>query len=1222
MSQRTPDDSRTPRSARAGRATAVAASLALLATGLIAPAAAAADGPVEAGITVQKVENLPADFINGVDVSSVLSLEASGVVFRDDDGQPADLFEVLADHGITDIRVRVWNDPFDADGNGYGGGDVDVTRAVQIGQRATDAGLGVLVDFHYSDFWADPGKQQAPKAWAGLSVAQKAAAVTDFTTDALEQFAAADVDVEMVQVGNETNNGVAGVTGWANMAQIFSAGSAAVRDVFPDALVAVHFTNPETTGRYAGYAANLASYGVDYDVFASSYYPYWHGTLTNLTSALKGVADTYGKKVMVAETSWAYTLEDGDGHDNTIDLPSEATQYPVSVQGQATAVRDVIQAVANVGDAGIGVFYWEPAWLPVGPPDQLAQNKVLWERDGSGWATSYAGEYDPEDAGQWYGGSAWDNQALFAVDGTPLESLNVFSYARTGAVAPLEVTAVEQPALTFQVGDDIALPATVQLTYNDGSTTDEAVTWAEAADFISGPGTYTVAGTTASGHTTTASITVLAVNLLGNPGFEDADVSMWTVSGSALTLRATDDPRTGTRSGHFYADSPFTFTLSQQVSGLAAGDYTASASLQGDGEGDDGSVRISLTAGDTTADAAFAMTGWRNWSAPRTDAVPVAAGGTATVTITAALPAGAWGTIDDIVLTRAHAGADTTQLQAAADRAAAIDRDIVTADSLAVLDAAVDIADVVLASSAPAQDKVDAALARLTAALDGLELTGDEPAPTVLPAAVDVVEGAPLTLPATVDVRRWNGAIQTEQVTWSDAVSWISGPGTYTLSGVTASGRAATVTVTVRAREWVRNGGFEDDDVSLWTIGGTGAAIGATADAAEGSRAVSFWSDAAYAFTVSQRIEGVTPGVYALSATAQGDDTGGDTGDGDRVEVFARSGDGVGDPSGDRTVTVPLSLDGWQEFRTATTPEVTVGADGVLTVGVTASLSAGAWGTIDAFALTRAGERLSTDQLADAVADLAARDAADYTPWSYDSVPAALEAARIVIAAQWPTAEPIQRAQDLLDEAAARLVRRDADTASAVPATGVLSHDNGWDTGLLDGDYTIRMNLWWGQNASTLRLYENGALIAVEHLAYNGVQPQSVSVPVSGRTNGTYRYTAVLANTRGETSLTPMTVQVTAANPGTPVLSHDNWDGDGHFTVTADMWWGTNATGYRFFQDGALVAEGTLAAASPAAQRATLKVTGAAKGTHVYRVEFANAAGATFSETLAVTVTR
>src|SRR5690606_32558939 len=161
----------------------------------------------------------------GVDVSSVLSLEESGVVFRDSSGEVADLFDVLADHGVTDVRIRVWNDPFDADGRGYGGGNVGVERAVEIGERATTAGLSVLVDFHYSDFWADPGKQMVPKAWAGLDLEAKAEAVTAFTRDALQAFEDAGVDVRMVQVGNETNNGVAGVSGWDGMATIFSAGA-------------------------------------------------------------------------------------------------------------------------------------------------------------------------------------------------------------------------------------------------------------------------------------------------------------------------------------------------------------------------------------------------------------------------------------------------------------------------------------------------------------------------------------------------------------------------------------------------------------------------------------------------------------------------------------------------------------------------------------------------------------------------------------------------------------------------------------------------------------------------------------------------------------------------------------------------------------------------------------------------------------------------------------
>jgi arabinogalactan endo-1,4-beta-galactosidase len=720
------------------RLAAIGVAAGLLAAPLTGGLSASAD-PVEAGITVQPVAGLPDDFISGVDVSSVLSLEESGVVFRDATGAAADLFAVLAEHDVTDVRVRVWNDPFDAQGRGYGGGNVNVERAVEIGRRATAAGLSVLVDFQYSDFWADPAKQQAPKAWAALTPVERADAVRSYTEESLRAFADAGVDVRMVQIGNETNGAIAGVSGWEDMARIFSAGSAAVRTVLPDALVAVHFTNPETSGRYAGYASELDARGVDYDVFASSYYPFWHGTTANLTAVLSSVAETYGKQVMVAETSWAATLEDADGHGNVIDLPSEATQYPVSVQGQATAVRDVIQAVTDVGDAGIGVFYWEPAWLPVGPPENVEANRVLWERDGSGWATSFAGEYDPDDAGQWFGGSAWDNQALFAPDGTPRESLNVFAYARTGAVAPRVVTQVETVALSVEEGTAIELPATVAVTFNDGSVEQHPITWSSVVDWITGAGTYEVSGRTDSGHAAIARITVTTANLLRNPGFEEADTSMWAAEGAALQLRSTDDPRTGTRSAHFYADTAFSFRLSQTVSNLPAGAYVAEASLQGDGEDAASTVRLSVTPepGGRAQTADFSMDGWRNWSTPRTEPVAVAAGDAVTVAIEASLPAAAWGTIDDLRLVRAAAAAaDTAALEEAVARARAVDRTLYTAESVADLDETIEIAGIVLSADAPAADAVDRALSLVESALAALVPVAEPEAPGETPTPV------------------------------------------------------------------------------------------------------------------------------------------------------------------------------------------------------------------------------------------------------------------------------------------------------------------------------------------------------------------------------------------------------------------------------------------------------------------------------------------------------
>ena len=209
------------------------------------------------------------------------------------------------------------------------------------------------------------------------------------------------------------------------------AGSRAVREVCPQALVAVHFANPENAATTPTMPSKLDYYQVDYDVFASSYYPYWHGTLDNLSAVLTDISRTYGKKVMVMETSYAYTGEDTDFSGNTIGDGSSVTKpYPFTVQGQANAVRSVIDTVAQI-PGGIGVCYWEGAWISVGT-ESWEENSALWEQYGSGWASSYAAAYDPDDAGKYYGGCAVDNQAFFDPQGHPLESLRVFRLVRAG----------------------------------------------------------------------------------------------------------------------------------------------------------------------------------------------------------------------------------------------------------------------------------------------------------------------------------------------------------------------------------------------------------------------------------------------------------------------------------------------------------------------------------------------------------------------------------------------------------------------------------------------------------------------------------------------------------------------------------------------------------------------------------------------------------------------
>lgn len=631
---------------------------------------------VKAGINVEKVNGLTSDFIGGVDISSYRALKDSGVKYYDFAGNELDdagFFKLLKDSGINYVRIRVWNNPYDASGNGYGGGNNDLLKAVDMGKLATDAGMRVLIDFHYSDFWADPAKQKAPKAWADMTIAEKTAAVKDYTMNSLNTLLDAGVDVGMVQVGNETNNGIAGESGLenANTTAIFRAGCEAIQQVEQDRnkeiKAVVHFANPEKQN-YMTYAKALADAGVEYDVFASSYYPYWHGTLDNLKNQLNAITEKYGKEVMVAETSWATGLEDSDGHANTVREGNNdaGMDYDFSIYGQAKELREVINAVAEM-DKGIGVFYWEPAWIPVKVYDEnaenaanvLTENKAAWEKYGSGWAASYAKEYDAEDAGKWYGGSAIDNQALFDASGHPLETLKIFSYVKTGAETAKKISTVKNAdAIEIELGSTFTLPETVKVTYSNYTSGPENVTWNAqdvAAVNTNAAGKYTVNGTVSlEGETyqTKCVITVNPQNLLINPRFEDGD-NAWTLSGTGIkVLMDGKDSKDGNGYLHFYNDSDFTYDVTQTIT-LDSGIYRFGGYLQGGGNLAADSYEVYVSVDGKTQTAQGELNGWKNWSNPEVQNIEITKDGTkVTVGIRATASAGAWGSCDDMYLNK------------------------------------------------------------------------------------------------------------------------------------------------------------------------------------------------------------------------------------------------------------------------------------------------------------------------------------------------------------------------------------------------------------------------------------------------------------------------------------------------------------------------------------------------------------------------------------------
>lgn len=613
-------------------------------------------------IYVEPIEGISDDFIRGMDASAVLVLENSGVKYYNFDGKEQDVFQTLSEAGVNYIRLRVWNDPYDENGNGYGGGNNDLPTAIELGKRATKYGMKVCIDFHYSDFWADPKRQHAPKAWEGMDIDEKCDALYDYTKDSLTQLLDEGVDVEMVQVGNEINNGMAGEYYLPNVTQLLKSGTKAVREIADtydkDIQVVIHYTNIESNGEIDSLASNLQNNDVDYDIMGLSYYPFWDGSFDNMQRISKYIQKTYNKKVMIAETSYCYTSEDGDGSGNSLVGTDDIVKgYPATVQSQATMVRDVC-AAAN--EAGLeGVFYWEGTWIPVGPA--TADNSPIWEKYGSGWASSYASDYDPDDAGLYYGGCSWDNQAMFDFTGHPLPSLNVFKYLKDGHDVPLAVDYVSDVSVTCNAGSAIELPEQVDVIYNNHAANTQAdVTWDETQIAAIDPnvdGEYDITGSVDGGFTVTCHVKVILKNLVQNPSFEDADTSMWKVtyegdSNPTDYQNKTDDAHTGDIAFHFWSgDSDMDFSIEQEFTDLEAGTYRLSVFAQGGDMSADAEMELYAVTSDGEQTQSFMVTTYNDWKNPTIPEIQVT-DGTLTIGVRMKCNVSSWGTVDDFTLNK------------------------------------------------------------------------------------------------------------------------------------------------------------------------------------------------------------------------------------------------------------------------------------------------------------------------------------------------------------------------------------------------------------------------------------------------------------------------------------------------------------------------------------------------------------------------------------------
>ena len=590
-----------------------------------------------AAVQVNPIENLSTDFIKGADVSIMPELERNGTKFYDN-GIEQDGLTILKNHGVNWIRVRIWNNPYVVGPEGVGGGNTDEAKAIEMAKRAKALGMKVLVDFHYSDFWVDPGQQKKPDAWKNDSGDKLVDDVYAYTAKVMQDFNAQGVTPDMVQVGNELNNGMlwpeAQLTednpnGYKFLAKLLNAGLQAVHDNDKDNKVKtmIHLAGVDVNLYHTFFDNLIVKNKVnDFDIIGMSFYPFWHGTMDDLKNTMNDVSAEYNKDVIAVETAFGYTLEDADFEKNNFGTNEEKVGgYKATVQGQATGLRDVMATVASVNDnRGLGIFYWAPDWV--------INEKVGWKSNG--------------------GGNGWDNLTLFDTKGNALESMDTFNLVSDPNNQYIEpqVTAIN----TVDVKDvslysNVDLPQTVGVVYSNDAVKNMSVKWDVAKPIFAKPGNYTISGTVEGlAQKAIANIEVKnKMNLVLNGNFENETLNGWDIVGdsSAINLAWNQGDVRDKCAMHYWNNKPFNVIIKQKLKGLSDGKYTLSCWTQGNGLASKYQLFVKQNGVEMTTD--IKDDGWNRWHQTSIKNIEVKNGEVEIGFILNGRP-DTWGSIDDI----------------------------------------------------------------------------------------------------------------------------------------------------------------------------------------------------------------------------------------------------------------------------------------------------------------------------------------------------------------------------------------------------------------------------------------------------------------------------------------------------------------------------------------------------------------------------------------------
>ena len=302
----------------------------------------------------------------GGDISLLPSYEEQGTVYKNAKGRQVKLLPYLKKSGWNAIRVRLFVDPQHAPEEHKGEGVCqDLDYVIRLSKQVKQQSMALMLDFHYSDTWADPGKQFTPKRWAQVNAQQLADSVYAYTRASLQAMKAAGVTPDMIQVGNEITNGMLWPTahidptkddGWDTLGSLLRAGCKACREECPKAQIIIHTEKAGDWDVTSSYYRHLSQQHVDYDVIGLSYYPMWHGTIPNLGQNLQCLAECFPDKlVMIVETAAYYSHE----NDPWAKPDQYAEFYPINPEGQLQFTRELVTELKQHANV-TGLFWWFP----------------------------------------------------------------------------------------------------------------------------------------------------------------------------------------------------------------------------------------------------------------------------------------------------------------------------------------------------------------------------------------------------------------------------------------------------------------------------------------------------------------------------------------------------------------------------------------------------------------------------------------------------------------------------------------------------------------------------------------------------------------------------------------------------------------------------------------------------------------------------------------------